>query len=186
MPCTHVCFVAAAAVLQCKDRVDDVLDKIMDVMKVCGCSLISDGWSNAQNRPLLNFLVTTPKGTKFLSAIDTSGAVKDAPYIAAQLALAITQQGAEDIVCICTDSAGVNAAAAALLKEEFPGIAWVRCGAHGVDLALTSIGKLPWVKDILDQASTLVKFVTNHHASLALVRKHAAEGSKKSLQKPGA
>jgi hypothetical protein len=42
-----------------------------------------------------------------------------------------------------------------------------------------------WVKDIVDQGNELVKFITNHHASLAMIRKHSAAGSGKSLKKSG-
>jgi hypothetical protein len=54
--------------LQCKEKVDIAMKEIMTTLKTCGCTIISDGWSSAQNRPLLNFLVATPKGTKFLCA----------------------------------------------------------------------------------------------------------------------
>jgi hypothetical protein len=38
-----------------------------------GVSIVSDGWSDAQRRPLLNFLVVTEDGPMFLKAINTEG-----------------------------------------------------------------------------------------------------------------
>jgi hypothetical protein len=69
-----------------------------------------------------------------LCAVDTSGATKDAAYIAELLVKAINLHGAEDVVCLITDSASVNVAAADLLKADFPKITWVRCGAHALNL----------------------------------------------------
>jgi hypothetical protein len=92
----------------------------METAKECGCTIMSDGWSNVQNKPLLNFIVTTPKGNKFLYAVDTSGHVKDAAYIADRLADAIESQGPENVVAMVTDSASVNEAAADLIKLRYP------------------------------------------------------------------
>jgi hypothetical protein len=108
----------------------------MATLSTFGCSILSDGWTSTQNRPLINLLVATPRGTKFLFAVDTSGATKDAVYICQQLAKAITLCGSEHVISVCTDSASVNEAAAELLKEQFPHITWVRCGAHALNLVL--------------------------------------------------
>ena len=45
-------------------------------------TLTSDGWSNVQNRPILNFVVVGPKGAHYRGSIDTSGHIKTADYIA--------------------------------------------------------------------------------------------------------
>ncbi len=47
-----------------------------------GLTMISDGWSNVQNRSIINFLSVTPEGAVFFGACDTSGEIKDAAYIA--------------------------------------------------------------------------------------------------------
>lgn len=58
----------------------------------------------------------------------------------------------------------------------------LKCTAY-----LSDIGKLNWVKHIINKASKIVQLVTRHHASLALFRKFSESdsGSKRSLQKPG-
>jgi hypothetical protein len=48
------------------------------------------------------------------------------------------------------------------------------CTAHIIDLFLEDLGKLEPIKDIIADAKAVVKFITNHHFSLALFRKHAA------------
>ncbi|XP_075663084.1 uncharacterized protein LOC142632594 [Castanea sativa] len=46
--------------------------------KVYGCSVMSNGWINQKQQPIMNFLVYCPRGAMFLKSIDTSGLTKDA------------------------------------------------------------------------------------------------------------
>lgn len=158
----------------------------LESVTLCGCTILSDGWTNSQSRPLLNFLASTPKGAKFLRAVDTTGKVKDALYVSLLLSEAIQQQGKENVVAVCTDSASVNEAAFNLLQPKYPSITWLRCGAHALNLALSDIGKLPWLSGIFDQAREAIIFITNHHFSLGLLRHYTEleRGSHLSLLKP--
>ncbi len=61
-------------------------------------TITSDGWSDTRNRPLLNLLMVTPKGEKFLENVDTSGDTKDANFIAQVIGKAIEDVGAEIVV----------------------------------------------------------------------------------------
>jgi hypothetical protein len=45
----------------------------MDLIKVSGCTVVSDGWSNIQGQPLLNVLAHTSAGVVFLKTHDSSG-----------------------------------------------------------------------------------------------------------------
>jgi hypothetical protein len=65
-----------------------------------GCTVCSDGWSDANNRPLLNILAVNPKGPCFLTAVNTQGHMKTAEYIAAQLFDAIEELGPENVVLV--------------------------------------------------------------------------------------
>ena len=42
-----------------------------------GLSIVSDGWSNVQNRPIINFLAVTSDGPIFLDAFNTSSEKMD-------------------------------------------------------------------------------------------------------------
>ena len=35
--------------------------------------MMSDGWTNQKQQPIMNFLVYCPRGAMFLKSIDTSG-----------------------------------------------------------------------------------------------------------------
>ena len=82
-------FALVLSCLQAREIIDKRLNPILEVVKSTGCSIITDGWSNVKRRPLLNFLVATPKGIKFLRAIDTSGRIKHATYMASCFAKVI-------------------------------------------------------------------------------------------------
>ena len=51
-------------------------------MRAYGATLARDGWSSANNHPLLNMKCVSLAGKEFLGAIDTLGHMKDAVYIA--------------------------------------------------------------------------------------------------------
>lgn len=80
-----------------KDRVDDACAVwYQHGLDITGLVAVSDGWAVAQSRPLLNMLLCSPKGHKFLKAIDTSGHEKSGQYIADQMTVRLvltTSQG---------------------------------------------------------------------------------------------
>lgn len=120
--------------------VDDKLAEFKTQMASTGATLVSDGWTNVQNRPIINFLAVTADGAMFIDGTDTSGEQKDAQYIAAEIKRHIQQLGAENIVQVVTDSADNCAAARSVLTDDFPTITFSPCSAHCLDLLLEDIG----------------------------------------------
>lgn len=143
-----------------------------------GLTIISDGSSNVQYRPIL--ITVTPEGSVFLGACDSSGEIKDAAYIAEKFCEQIEKVGAARVVQIIADSASNCVAARKLIAEKYPHITCAPCAAHCLDLLLEDIGKLPWVASVLDDGHNVVKFITIRQKSLALFRSH----SKLELLKP--
>jgi hypothetical protein len=90
-----------------------------------GCTITSDGWSDAAGNPLVNVLQVNPKGAKFLYAINTTGNRKCAPYICDIMAKAVEMIGADKVVAVVTDSA--EEAAGLLLEAQCVG--WSRARA---------------------------------------------------------
>ncbi len=133
-------------------------------------TITSDGWSDTRNRPFFNLLMVTPKGKKFLESVNTSGDTKDADFIAQVVGKAIEDVGAEIVVQVCMDSAAVCKAASRKLETRFPHITFTPCTSHYLDLLLKDMGKLDWVSSVIAEARTALKFITNHHKSLALFR----------------
>jgi len=69
-----------------------------------GCSIVMDGWTDIQQRPLLNIVVTSLAGPYFLRAIDCSGKLKDATFMFEVLKDAINEVGPSNIVHIITNA----------------------------------------------------------------------------------
>ena len=64
-----------------KGRVTRKLDVIKASWKATGCTVLSDGWSDICQRPLINVLLASPEGVVFLNVIDTSDQKKTSAYI---------------------------------------------------------------------------------------------------------
>lgn len=173
--------------MQAKVDVTISLEPVRESMLKAGVSITSDGWSNVQNRPLLNILACSGGETMFLRAVDTSGQTKDASMIAGIICSMVEELGVEKVVCVITDSAANCKAAGDLITRQYPRITWMPCAAHCIDLVLEDIGKLDWVSTIIEKALNALKPITNHQQPLAIYRKHAHDTEKKlELIKPGA
>ena len=162
----------------------DVQAKTSQLMKNCasqGVTLVSDGWTSVTNRPIINFLVVSSEGATFLSSVDTSGNDKSADYIADLIVERVVEVGQDRIVQVVMDSAASCVAAGKLVMKKYPSIVCSPCTAHCIDLLLEDIGKQQWISNIIQQGHDIVKFVTNHHTSLAYFRSHASL----ELLKPG-
>ena len=72
-----------------------------------GAMLARDGWNLVNNHPRLNIMYVSPAGKEFLGAIDTSGHMKDAVYIANVIKRYLIEVGPENVVQVCTDNASM-------------------------------------------------------------------------------
>ena len=45
--------------------------------KTLGLTIVSNGWKDTRNQPLINVIAVSPKGAMFLKAIDCEGKAKD-------------------------------------------------------------------------------------------------------------
>lgn len=77
-----------------------------------GGTVVSDGWTNVRNAPLLNALFVTHKGAVLIEAENTAGEVKDYEYIGEFVCTAIEAVGPENVTQVVFDnaSAGIKAA----------------------------------------------------------------------------
>lgn len=86
-------------------RIDDQLKPIRNSQVEIGVTIGSSGWKDSGNRPLINVLAVSPKGTMFLKAVGCEGQVKDGPIIANILIEAIKQVGPRNVVQVITTNA---------------------------------------------------------------------------------
>ena len=110
---------------------------ILAIAKKFGATISSDGWSDAQRRPILNFMASTRAAAAFLKSVDCTdhmaeGGKKDAVYIAANILSVVDEFGAEDVVQVIMD--GANKATWPIITKEYSWIICSWCVAHVIDL----------------------------------------------------
>ncbi|XP_026440234.1 uncharacterized protein LOC113339047 isoform X2 [Papaver somniferum] len=136
-----------------------------------GCTIMVDGWKDTSNRSLINFLVDCPKGTVFLKSVDASDMVKMGENLFNLLKEMVEIVGEQHVVQMVTYNASNYALAGRLLEEEFPNTYWTPCAAHSVNLILKDFGELGDIKNVVNKAVKVTKYIYNHSMVLALLRK---------------
>jgi hypothetical protein len=108
----------------------------------------------------------------FLKSVDASDQVKDAQLLFQLLDEVVVEVGVENVVQVITDNASNYVVVGRLLEDKHPTIFWTPCTAHCLDLMLEDIGKLDWVKKVVDHAKCITKYIYNHTWVLNLMRKN--------------
>ena len=161
--------------------IERILKPIKDFWLENGISIVSDGWSNPQRRPLINITTVSDGGPVFIKAIDGSSEFKDKHYIAEVLKDAIKEIGHEKVIQVITDNANMMKAARALIEGEYPKIFWTPCIIHTLNLALKNIcaaknteknevtyEECSWITRVADDASFIRVFIMNHSMRLEI------------------
>eukprot|EP00253_Pinus_taeda_P027736 PITA_27736 len=152
--------------------IDEYLVEFKDSWLKTGCSIMSDGWTDGKNCTIINFLVSCPQGTMFLRSVDASNKVKDAALLFELLDDIIQEVGEQNVVQVITDNASNYVLAGKMLESKYRAIFWTPCAAHCIDLMLEDIGKVEWVKNIVEHAKCITKYIYNHSWVLNLMRKN--------------
>lgn len=153
-----------------KERVQRI---ILSNISLSGCTIVSDGWSNVQRRPLINVMVVSPRGETFVKAVDSSGMIKSGSYIADVLTSIIEEVGAMHVVQIVMDNAKNCRSAGRILKMRFPHIYPSGCNTHSLNLVLKDWYKsddTTWFASIIDTSRKIVKFILKRQRVLDLYR----------------
>ena len=151
------------------------LEELRASWEFTGCTVMSDGWTDGKGRTLLNFLVHCPRGTMFMKSVDASAHIKDAVLLCDLLDEFIQEVGPQHVVQIITDNAANYVAAGRMLMSRYPTLFWTPCAAHCIDLILEDMGKIDWIRDTIDSARSITKFIYNHAAVLSLMRQHTGD-----------
>ena len=132
---------------------------------------MSNGWKDARNRPLINVIAMSPKGTMFFRAIDCGGQVKDSNFISKILIEAIEMVSNENVVQVVTDNAKNCRDAGALVESRYDHIIWTPCTIHSLNLVMQQIGtQIDWVKQIYQEGEEIQMFLTNYHMSQSIFK----------------
>eukprot|EP00267_Zea_mays_P045970 XP_020398306.1 uncharacterized protein LOC103634671 [Zea mays] len=165
--------------MQERTHVERMLQPVKETWSSKGVSIVSDGWSDAQRRPLLNFLAVTEDGTMFLRAINTEGISKTKEYIAEKMLAVIDEVGAQNVVQVITDNAANCRAADIIVDQKHPHIFWTPCVVHTLNLALKNIcaaneiedvlyTEFQWISEVIGDANMIKNFIMNHSMRLAM------------------
>jgi hypothetical protein len=68
------------------------------------------------------------------------------------------------------DNAANYVVAGRMLSERYPSLYRSPCAVHCIDLMLEDMGKLPWIKEIIDSTRSVTKYKYNHTFFLSLLR----------------
>ncbi|KAL7206744.1 hypothetical protein ACSBR2_019457 [Camellia fascicularis] len=166
-----------------KVHVNRLLQPIRDSWHKKGVSLLSNGWSDRQQCPLINVMAPSAGGAMFVKAIDSSGIVKDGEYVASLFIKAIKEVGEANVVQIVTDNASNYKAAGLSIENKYPHIFWTPCMVHSLNLALKSICTLPdksaqydqckWISDLVSQVQNIRNFILNHSMALSIFNENS-------------
>ncbi|XP_031489258.1 uncharacterized protein LOC116256869 [Nymphaea colorata] len=164
-----------------KNEVEQSLERKKFKWNTTGVSIVSDGWTDIQRRPLINFIVIARDEPIFLKAVDASGEYKDAGYLKQLFVEAIKELGPDKVVQLITDNDAVCKSAGLSLRYDFPHIFWTPCVAHTLNLALKDICNPPsedvdpkghelfsWIQEIEKDVRNIRNFIVNHQHALSL------------------
>ena len=155
-----------------KNDINVRLEELKKSWESTGCTMMSDGWIDTKDRTLINFLVHCPRGIMFIKLVDASSHVKDAALLCELLDAFIEEIGLEHVVQIITDNAANYVAVDIMLMERHPSLFWTPCAAHCIDLMLEDMGKILFIKEVVDHAKSITKFIYNHAFVLSLMRRY--------------
>ncbi|XP_065637520.1 uncharacterized protein LOC136070881 [Quercus suber] len=133
-----------------------LLKPIKDSWLENNVSIVLDGWSNPQRRPLVNIMAVSDGGLVFIKAIDGSGKFKDKHYIAGILKDAIKDIGHEKVVQVIINNVSVMKSARALIE------------AKNTEKNEVTYEECSWITRIADDASFIRVFIMNHSMRLAM------------------
>jgi hypothetical protein len=126
-------------------RVQGLMGDLKQSWILTGCSIVMDGWTDIQQSPLLNIIVTSSTRPYFLREIDCSGKLKDATFMFEVLKDAIDEVGPSNVVHVITYATLVCRAARLMVQSRYKHIFWTPCCVHSLNNVLKDIGKISWI-----------------------------------------
>ena len=168
-----------------KSNIENLLEQIKKTWNEKGVSICSDGWSDAQRRPLINIMAVSESGPMFLKAINYEGETKDKHFIADLLISTIQEIGPQKVIQVITDNAAACKAAGHIVEAKFRHIFWTLCVVHTLNLALKNIcapstylryddvmEQCGWISQVSSDASFIKNFIMNHAMRLSMFNNH--------------
>jgi hypothetical protein len=156
-------------------------------------SLVSDGWADARNHHIVNFVLASPsmEFPIFWNSIDTSAHSNDGEFVADYIKHAISEVANEthkqnQICSIVTDNALVMKKGVNILLKDKPELLWVGCSAYWLNLLIGQVIEIPEIEEILSKCTKITSYIKNSYTLLSLFRceQIRQNGSNRSLSLP--
>nr|XP_007132377.1 hypothetical protein PHAVU_011G089700g [Phaseolus vulgaris]ESW04371.1 hypothetical protein PHAVU_011G089700g [Phaseolus vulgaris] len=154
-----------------RSHVENLLQPIQNSWNQKDVTIVSDGWSDPQRRPFINFMAITESGPMFLKSIDWSGEIKDKEFIAKHMRDVIMEVGHNNVVQIIIDNAVVCKAADMLIESEFSSIYWTPCVylcRKNTDKNSDIYHQCSWISQIVDDVTFVKNFIMGHSMRLSM------------------
>ncbi|XP_050890118.1 uncharacterized protein LOC127095479 [Lathyrus oleraceus] len=158
-------FISITMLQREKANILKLLQPIKDTWPEKNVSIFTDGWTDAQRRPLINFMAILNSGPMFLKVIDGTREYKDKHYI-----VTIILRTIEEVV----DS---------IVEGTYPHIVCIACVVHTLNLALKSLCapkntpskevvylECKWISAIDEDGFYIKKFIMNHSMRFAMFK----------------
>ncbi|KAJ9560251.1 hypothetical protein OSB04_005411 [Centaurea solstitialis] len=156
---------------ECVRDVEKDLTQVKDTWLTQGLSIVSDGWSNVKNRPLINVLAVNSRGAMFMYAEDFSGVEKTGLEISKFLLGAIETVGPSNVLQVVTDNAANCVAAGHEIEKVHKHIFWSPCCVHMLNLIFKDMAtQLYWLQSTYRKGKAIVKYFLNHTHALSIFR----------------
>ncbi|XP_057829201.2 uncharacterized protein LOC131040322 [Cryptomeria japonica] len=84
----------------------------------------------------------------------------------------VMEVGVQNVIQIVTNNATAHVAVGKLLEARHPTLVWNPCVAHYLYLLLEDMGKLSWVKNVVEDARNVTEYIYNHIWVLNLMREY--------------
>eukprot|EP00253_Pinus_taeda_P032274 PITA_32274 len=107
------------------------------------------------------------------SIVDASDKLKNVTLLFELLNEIIQEVGERNVVQVIIDNASNYVLVGKMLESKYKTIFWTPCAAHYIDIMLEDIGKVEWVKNIVEHANCITKYIYNHSWVLSLMWKNA-------------
>ncbi|KAL2238042.1 UNVERIFIED_CONTAM: hypothetical protein Sindi_0995900 [Sesamum indicum] len=117
------------------------------------CTLMANGWTDTRQMRLINFLVNSPKGSKFIESVDGSSYAHTGEKMFELLDKYVQLVGEKNVIQVVIDNASANVLA-----------------AHYIDLMFEDIFKLPNLKKTYERGVMINAYIYNRPPLLDIMR----------------
>ena len=144
-----------------------------------GLFMMTDGWTNVNQQSPVNFLLSSPSKTVYLTNVDTEHQQKTKEYIA-QITIKTVEEHPYDVCHIVMD--GANQGALAIVEKELPAVLTSLCVCHCLDLIFedvfskkkaTMTQRFSWCNAVVKEMNDLLVFVKARAKVIEMLRKES-------------